>query len=138
CYAIASTGRYGTAQSERLVRIAMMTQLKEQCAQLTALQHRLRYLAAEEYPAWDALVEASPQGSVFCRSWWLQATSGDVRVLGYFPRNGNLAAGMPLYFERRFGLKVCAMPKLTQTWGVVMHRLSGTVEQIKCREMEIL
>ena len=97
----------------------------------------LRYLTPDEYPLWDALVEVSPQGSVFCRSWWLKATAGDVRVLGYF-NNENLVAGIPLYFEKRLGFMLCTMPKLTHTWGVVMEPLSGKRVTISSREMEIL
>jgi hypothetical protein len=79
----------------------------------------VRYLAASEYPAWDQLVEASPQGSVFTTSWWLSAVGGTVRVLGYF-KNGRLIAGIPLYFEKRLGMNLCSMPKLTQTLGPVL------------------
>ena len=43
----------------------------------------LRYLEPSEYDLWDELVDVSPQGSVFCRSWWLSAV-GDVRVLDGF------------------------------------------------------
>jgi hypothetical protein len=97
----------------------------------------LRYLAPTEYPAWDVLVQESPQGSVFCRSWWLRALGGDVRVLGLFER-GQLLAGMPMYFEQRLGLPLCIMPKLTQSWGVVMQRLSGKKTTVASKEMAIL
>ena len=45
---------------------------------------------------------------------------------------------MPLHFERRLGLKLCTMPKLTQTWGVVMELLPGKRERTNSWEMEIL
>src|SRR5512133_1127229 len=86
----------------------------------------LRYLLPEEYPRWDELVEASPQGTVLCRSWWLKAASSDIRVLGYF-NGGHLVAGIPLHFERRFGVRICRMPKLVHTWGVVMEPPVGKV-----------
>ena len=97
----------------------------------------LRELTAEELPEWDALVDVSPQGSVFCRSWWLQATCKTPRVLGCF-EHGQLVAGMPIYFETRFGFSLCGMPKLTQTWGVVMEPLCGGVTSVTSREMRIL
>jgi Acetyltransferase (GNAT) domain len=97
----------------------------------------LRYLKEEELSLWDALVEASPEGSVFCRSWWLRACAEDIRVLGYFCGR-NLVAGIPLYNVRRFGLSFCIMPKLTQTWGVVIEPLSGKRVSVASREMEIL
>jgi hypothetical protein len=94
-------------------------------------------LTAEELPAWDALVDASPQGSLFCKSWWLKAACGEVRVLGYF-EGGQLVAGIPLYYTRRMGLRACCMPKLTQTMGVVIAQLAGKHVTIQRRETEIL
>jgi len=97
---------------------------------------RLRYLEPSEYPLWDALVDKSPQGSVFCRSWWLSAV-GDVRVLACFSGK-QIIAGIPLYFERHFGIPVCTMPKLTQTWGIVMQPLVGNAHAAGARETKIL
>jgi hypothetical protein len=95
-----------------------------------------RYLEASQYRLWDALVDISPQGSVFCRQWWLNAV-GNVRVLGCFSGN-ELIAGIPLYFERHFGIPVCTMPKLTQNWGVVMRPLEGKPVVAAARETKIL
>ncbi len=97
----------------------------------------LRYLTPDEYSAWDAMVEASPQGSIFCRTWWLEATCAEIKVLGYFEK-GRLVAGIPLHFERRVGFRMCTMPKLTQTWGVVIEPLAGKPVHVLSREMEIL
>lgn len=96
----------------------------------------LRYLEPSEYPLWDALVDISPQGSVFCRSWWLDAV-GDVRVLACFSGK-QIIAGMPLYLERHFGISVCTMPKLTRSWGVVMRPLEGKAVTAAARETKIL
>ncbi len=95
-----------------------------------------RYLEPDEYPVWDALVVQSPQRSVFCRSWWLQAV-GDVRVLGYFDGK-DLVAGIPLYFERRYGIQVCTLPRLTQVLGPVMRPISGKPVTITARENKTL
>ena len=97
----------------------------------------LRFLNDDELSLWDALVEASPQGSVFCYSWWLKAISKDVKVLGYFHKD-RLAAGIPLYFKKRFFITIATMPKLTQTWGVVIEPLSGKRVKAASKEMEIL
>jgi hypothetical protein len=97
----------------------------------------LRYLSEEERQFWDDLVEASPQGSLFCRSWWLKVTGPDTRILGYFDA-GRLIAGIPLFFKRRFGVQLCTMPKLTQTWGVVIEPLEGKPVRQISRQMEIL
>jgi hypothetical protein len=95
----------------------------------------LRHLVLDEYPIWNTLVEASPQGSVFCRSWWLNAV-GSTRILGCF-RGRDLVAGVPLHERKRFGLTLCTMPKLT-TWGPVLERPAGNSVKAASREMEIL
>jgi hypothetical protein len=97
----------------------------------------LRYLSGEEYRRWDDLVEASPEGSLFCRSWWLRVVAPEARVLGYFDR-GRLIAGIPLFFKRRLGVKFCAMPSLTQTWGVVIEPIEGKPVHQITRQLEIL
>ena len=97
----------------------------------------LRYLSEEENRRWDELVEASPQGSLFCRSWWLRVVAPYSRVLGYFDR-GRLVAGIPLFFKKRLGIKFCTMPSLTQTWGVVIEPIEGKRVHQMTRQMEIL
>lgn len=97
----------------------------------------LSILTEDQLPEWDALVESSPQCSIFCKSWWLKACCGAVRVLGYFD-SGRLIAGIPLYYERHAGLRISRMPKLTQTWGVVMTPLPGKMVTVQSREAEIL
>jgi hypothetical protein len=94
-------------------------------------------LGAGELAEWDALVDRSPQRSIFSKSWWLKAACGQVRVLGYFEA-GQLIAGIPLYYERRMGVRLCCLPKLTQTLGVVMAPLPGKRAAILSRETEIL
>jgi lipid II:glycine glycyltransferase (peptidoglycan interpeptide bridge formation enzyme) len=97
----------------------------------------LRYLEPEEFPIWDALVEVSPQCSPFSRSWWLKAVGGTVRILGYF-KDGNLLGGIPLYSEKRSGVTLYTMPKLTQTLGPILAPLSGKQVNGAWQEMEIL
>ena len=58
----------------------------------------LRYLSGNEYRQWDELVEASPQGSLFCRSWWLKVAAPDIRVLGYFDRGPGVGPRQGLRF----------------------------------------
>jgi hypothetical protein len=101
------------------------------------VKYELRYLTNPELQNWDSLVERSPQGTVFCYSWWLNAIGGDVRVLGCFDKE-RLVAGIPLYFVKRFGIRIVTMPKLTQTWGVIIEPLSGKRVKVSSLEMEIL
>src|SRR5690349_2102938 len=115
----------------------MLTQVAKARSKVEAeIAFRLRYLEPGEYPLWDALLDISPQGSVFCRSWWLKAV-GNVRILACFSGD-HLVAGIPLYFERHFGISVCTMPKLTQTWGVVIEPLHGKPVARAARETKIL
>ena len=97
----------------------------------------LSILTPEELSEWDTLVETSQQCSIFCKSWWLKAACDDVRVLGYF-ESGQLIAGIPLYYERRMGLRMCRMPMLTQTMGVVIAPLPGKKVTVESRETNIL
>jgi hypothetical protein len=98
-------------------------------------RNALRYLTKDEYSAWDQLVGVSPQGSAFSRSWWIKAVGAE--VLGLF-QSDRLVAGIPLYYEKRMGMRVCIPPKLTPTCGVVMEPLSGKRVSMINREMEIL
>jgi hypothetical protein len=94
-------------------------------------------LNAEELPLWDALVENSRECSVFLKSWWLNAACGCAQVLGYF-ESGKLVAGIPLHHERKFGVPMCIMPKLTQTLGAVIQSMPGKQVAQEARETEIL
>jgi CelD/BcsL family acetyltransferase involved in cellulose biosynthesis len=97
----------------------------------------LSILTPKELAEWDTLVETSRQCSIFCKSWWLKAACDDVRVLGYF-ESGELIAGIPLHYERRMGLRMCRMPMLTQTMGVVIAPLPGKKVTVESRETNIL
>jgi len=97
----------------------------------------MRFFTEDEFPAWDRLVDASPQGSLFCNSWWLKAAADDIRVLGYF-EHGRLVAGIPLFFKKRLGMPICTMPPLTYTWGVVIENIEGKPIHQKTRQAEIL
>jgi hypothetical protein len=109
----------------------------EQGLSLVKPESEVRLLSPEEFSAWDSLVDASPQGSCFSRSWWLKAVGGDVRLIGCF-RRGQLVAGIPLYFEKRFGVDLCTMPKLTQTLGPILPTLPDTPVAASYEQMELL
>lgn len=102
-----------------------------------APDHELRYLSRDEFAAWDAFVSRSPQGSPFTRSWWLQAVGGRTEILAYF-KKGQMVAGMPLYSEKRLGVTLYTMPKLTQTLGPVLAPPSSEHVRAVWNEMEVL
>jgi hypothetical protein len=103
----------------------------------TAISEDVRYLRNEEFAQWDAFVDASPQASLFARSWWLQAIGGDTRVLACF-KNGRIAAGIPLHFERYWGITICRMPKITPRWGVLLPPQKGKSATIAATENGLL
>lgn len=109
---------------------------KNQQSLTKAATDALRCLEPSEYPQWDELIRSLPQSSVFCCSWWLRA-AGEFRILGYF-ENGQLIAGIPLFFERRFGIRVCSMPRLTPTLGIVMSALPGKLCRLSARYQAIV
>ncbi len=98
----------------------------------------VRYITEDEMPLWDDLVDRSPQGSLFCRSWWIKASCGtNFKILGCF-KGGGLVAGIPLHFVRYGPFKVCRMPKLSQTWGPVLQPMKGRYASRLSHEMELL
>jgi hypothetical protein len=128
-------------KSENDIAVASMARSTELAADTESRPNStggsLRYLELSELSAWDALVDISPQGSPLSRSWWLKAVCGMVRILGYF-KDERLIAGLPLYFEKRFGITACTMPKLTQTLGPIMSPSSARPVTAAWEEMEIL
>jgi len=88
---------------------------------------------------WDRFVDGSPQGCIFCRSWWLEAVApGQFEIL-VVRRGGRIAAGMPLFYHRKWGLRAIGMPTLTQTLGPLLGPpTSDNYEKRLSGEMELL
>ncbi len=80
-----------------------------------------RNLEQSEYDIWNEFVDKSPQGSIFAKSFWLDAVGSKYSILGCFDRGGKLVAGMPIT-ESKSGY--VTMPKLTQTLGIVFSDFS--------------
>ena len=88
---------------------------------------------------WDAFVDRSPQGCVFCRSWWLRAVCQDAFELLVLRRNGQIVAGFPLVGYTKYGFRALHMPVLTQTLGVLLAPpTSDNYERNLTNEMGIL
>lgn len=66
---------------------------------------------------WDALVDASRQGTIFNRLWWLDAVAPDGYRLVLVKRGKEILAGqaIPVIGQNRTGL-----PRLTQTLGPLL------------------
>ena len=69
---------------------------------------------------WDRFVDDSPQGCVFCRSWWLEAVCPQGFEILVLRKGGGIVAGMPLVTLRKWGYTFVCMPQLTQTLGPLL------------------
>jgi hypothetical protein len=88
---------------------------------------------------WNQFVDESPQGCVFCRSWWLEAVCPGRFEILTLRRGRTIVAGMPLPVSRKRGQRIAQMPRLTQTLGVLLRPSSReTYEGRLSYEMEVL
>ena len=88
---------------------------------------------------WDNFVDNSPQGSVFCKSWWLDAVySSGLYELLIVEKGGRIQAGMPLLWTSK-SKDFISMPVLTQSLGILfsINAEKKYVMQLS-DEMEIL
>jgi hypothetical protein len=77
------------------------------------------FLQTTEYDEWNRFVDESPQGDVFCCSWWLEAvTKGDFQIIAA-RENKRIVAGfiLPFYSTGRIN-----EPFLTRTTGVLYRK----------------
>jgi len=90
--------------------------------------------------AWDRFVDESPQGCIFCRSWWLDAVCSSGFGVLTVQKNGKIAAGIPLASSRKLIWTGITMPPLTHTLGVLLasqpkaryfSRLSGEMAALQ-------
>ncbi len=76
----------------------------------------IKTLDPSQYREWNAFVDKSPQGDVFCYSWWLEAiTSSHFKILAITERN-EIVAGIPIAFDAENRINE---PPLTRTLGVL-------------------
>lgn len=83
--------------------------------------YNLRNLEKNEYEMWNEFVDRSPQGSLFAKSFWLDAVGINYSILGCFDKGDKLVAGFPITESKKGYL---TMPKLTQTLGIVLSDFS--------------
>jgi len=88
---------------------------------------------------WDRFVDSSPQGCIFCRSWWLEAVAPGRFEILVVRRGGRIAAGLPLVYHRKWGFRTIHVPQLTQTLGPLLAPpTSQNYERQLSSEMELL
>jgi Acetyltransferase (GNAT) domain len=93
---------------------------------------------SEAQDQYDAFIAASPQGTLFCRSWWLDATAGPDgwRHAAICDADGRLVATWPAALRRtRFGDVLTGAP-LTPYLGPVLS--AGDGRQRRSREVDQL
>lgn len=81
-------------------------------------------LRPDQYEQWNALIDKSPHGTVFHKTWWLAAAGREFEIFGCWSEQGELSAGIPLFRKRKNGLTLCHSPALTPYLGPVFD-LSG-------------
>ncbi len=82
------------------------------------MNFEVRLLNESEFPLWDAFVEESPEGTLFHKSFWLNASGTKFLIYGYF-KGGELFAGIPVVCRRA---KTVDMPPLTPYLGVIFQQ----------------
>jgi len=70
---------------------------------------------------WDAFVDQS-HGSIYCKSWWLDAVCPGAYQLIAVRKDGVIRAGMALPVTHDRGRSIVRMPPLTQTLGPLPFR----------------
>ena len=94
----------------------------------------------DSFSEWDRFVDDSPQGCIFCRSWWLKAVCPNGFEILTLRKAGRIVAGIPLPAYRKWGYTIIGTPQLTQTLGVLllpsvkttyMDRFSDEVEVLE-------
>lgn len=73
----------------------------------------------DEIQQYDKFLDSSPQGSLFHKSWWLEAVAqGNYQILT-IKRNEEILAAWPLTFKKIAGLNLIMPPPLTPRQGIM-------------------
>jgi len=81
-------------------------------------EYTVNCLENSEYKTWDEFVDNSPQGTLFHKSYWLEASGRKFLVYGCF-KGGQLVAGIPVVCKSKFGVRYASHPQLTPYLGIV-------------------
>jgi hypothetical protein len=88
---------------------------------------KAKLLESSHYEQWDSFVEQSPQGDVFCYSWWLEAITKSHFNILVIIENDEIVAGIPVAFDDQNKIN---QPPVTRTLGV-LYKTQGTLPQQK-------
>ena len=75
--------------------------------------------------AYDDFVAMSPQGSIFCTSWWLDAVAPGHHGYAVVTKDGRIDTAWPYVVRRAFGRTLIDMPPLTPWLGVLLGPTGG-------------
>jgi tetratricopeptide (TPR) repeat protein len=86
----------------------------------------------------EDFITASPQGSIFCRPWWLEAVApGQWDYLVEY-KGDNIAAMMPLVWQVNKGQRVIGLPPLTQTLGILFPEFTCKYVKMLSRQTDLM
>lgn len=96
-----------------------------------------------EVQLYDAFVDSSPQGSLFHKSWWLDAVAPDRYTILTFKRNNQILAAWPLTFKKLAWLDLILLPQLTPRLGILFapprkHRYPEQLSEDMERMQELI
>jgi hypothetical protein len=97
----------------------------------SAEKYRARLLTPDEYQEWNDFVDASPHGTLFHKTWWLEivasAEQARLEIIGCFDTSGQLIGGLPLcYFSgTAISPERSRHPILTPYLGPILKDYSG-------------
>lgn len=104
-------------------------------------KYELEMLSPESrIEGWDSFVDRSPQGSLFCKSWWLKAACQNNYEILVLRQKGAIVAGLPLPFIGSRRYKIVSPPCLSTAMGVLLEQplKTDSYEQRLSREMDLL
>jgi hypothetical protein len=92
----------------------------------------------DDLTAWDCFVDRSPQGSIFCRSWWLRAVAPGRFEIHILRNAAGIVCGLPAVRIRRRLHEALGLPLLTQVLGVLLPPpTSASYEKTLSRDAQL-
>jgi hypothetical protein len=84
-------------------------------------------LESSQYSLWNTFVDRSPQGDVFCYTWWLEAiTKSNFKILVILEKD-EIVAGIPIAYDDQNRIN---QPPVTRTLGV-LYKHQGNLSEHK-------
>ncbi|HUX95605.1 MAG TPA: GNAT family N-acetyltransferase [Bacteroidales bacterium] len=101
--------------------------LREELTSLTGVGLKIEILNPSRYAEWNNFVDSSPQGDVFCYSWWLDVITKSKFKIFVVIENNEIVAGIPAAYDVNNKINE---PPLTRTLGV-LYKLQANLTEHK-------